>query len=125
MWHRLIYRLIYRLKCRFWHKYNRVICDLPPTWCDRDHFLLFASFKILEDFVEKEEGHFYDDVYKLYLEDGDEEYAWQMEMEWDEIRMLYYWWKERKQDDDFWLENYEVDNRMLHRLISLRHNLWT
>ena len=45
---------------------RRGLRSLGPTWCDRDHLLLYAAFQILEDFVAQEEGHFYEDVYTLY-----------------------------------------------------------
>ncbi len=77
----------YWLKCRLWHKYNVVTCEaLPPTWCDRDHLMLFAAFQILEDFVEREQGHFYEDVYTLYVTDCGHERARQEEADWDAIR---------------------------------------
>jgi len=75
----------YWLKCRLWHRYNVVVCRaLPPTWCDRDYLLLYAAFQILEDFVQQEKGHFYDDVYLLYLDCG-EVMARERAAEWDTI----------------------------------------
>ena len=114
----------YKLKCRFWHKYNRVVCrSLTPTWHDRDYLMLHCAFQILEDFIHIERGHFYDDVYELYLEQG-EEYATQMKLDWDEIRWLYHWWQHRKLDVCD-LDDYEKDTDMLHRLVALRKYLWT
>jgi len=47
----------YRLKCKLWHKYNRVtVKTLPPTWVDRDELLAHSMFQILKDYVEKEDG---------------------------------------------------------------------
>jgi hypothetical protein len=67
----LIRDLWYKLICRFWHRYNVIICrSIPPTWIDRDELLLCAAFQILEDFVRKERGHFFEDVYALYVEPG-------------------------------------------------------
>ena len=134
---RLIRRLHdawYWLKCRLWHRYNVVVCrDLPPTWCDRDHLLLYAAFTILEEFVEEEEGHFNEpDVFALYADysgdDPDEkaandEYARKMEADWKTIHELYAWWKGRKNDNDH--DDYEQDNAMLHRLVDIRGHLWT
>jgi hypothetical protein len=114
LWHRLI--------CKFWHRYNIVVCQLPPTWCDRDYLLLYASFQILEDFVEKEDTHFNDNVYNLYSSYGLEE-ARLRDKEWKELREIYSWWQKRKNNDDY--DNYDEDTAMLHRLISVRHLLWT
>ena len=113
----------YWAKCRLWHRYNVVVCRaLPPTWCDRDYLLLYAAFQILEDFVQQEKGHFYDDVYLLYLDCG-EEMARERAADWDTIRELYAWWQTRKSDTDF--DDYEKDSRMLRKLIDIRGNLWT
>ncbi len=114
----------YWLRCQFWHRYNVVVCKaLPPTWCDRDYLMLFATFQILEDFVEREEGHFFEDVYTLYVTDCGEERARQEEADWDAIRSLYAWWKVRKTDK--YADDYDQDNAMLKRLIDLRKYLWT
>ncbi len=113
----------YWIKCRLWHRYNVVVCrPLPPTWCDRDYLLLFAAFQILENFIQQEEGHFHDDVYKLYLDCG-EERAREEERDWNEIRVLYAWWQERK--DAKYNDDYDKDNEMLHRLINVRKYLWS
>ena len=113
----------YWLKCRLCHRYNVVVCKaLPPTWCDCDYLMLFATFQILEDFVEREQGHFYEDVYTLYLDCG-EERAREEEADWDAIRSLYVWWKVRKNDK--YTDDYDEDNAMLKRLIDLRKYLWT
>jgi hypothetical protein len=111
------------LICRLWHKYNVVVCRaLPPTWTDCDFLLLHASFQILEDFVHQERGHFYEDVYALYLEQGVEEATARQET-WDTVRELYAWWNQRKRrlNDD----GYEEDTAMLHKLIDIRPCLWT
>ena len=117
-------RCWYRLTCQFWHRYNTVVCrSLGPTWCDRDELMLFAAFQILEDFVEKEQGHFYEDVYTLYVTDCGEKRARQEESDWDAIRSLYAWWQVRK--NDMHVDDYDLDNDMLKRLIDLRMYLWT
>jgi hypothetical protein len=113
----------YKLRCRVWHKYNVVVCrSIPPTWIDRDFLLLYAAFQILEDFVQKERGNFYEDVYALYVEDCGPEMAREREAEWNTIRELYAWWNQRKHcfDDD-----YAEDNMRLHQLIDIRGHLWT
>jgi hypothetical protein len=123
----------YWLKCRLWHRYNVVyVRCLPPTWHDRDYLILYAAFTLLEEFVEKEEGHFNEDVFALYNDyTGDdpveraevEALARQREAEWNDIRNLYYWWKARKNDDTF--DDYDMDTAMLHVLINVRGHLWT
>ena len=113
----------YWLTCRLWHRYNVVVCrSLRPTWCDRDHLLLYAAFQILEDFLAQEEGHFHQDVYTLYLDCGEGE-ARRRAAEWQELRVLYSWWRQRKNDHQF--DDYETDTKMLHKLIALRGLLWT
>ena len=123
----LIYRLQnawYWLKCRLWHRYNVVVCRaLSPTWHDRDYLLVYAAFQILEDFVTKERGHFYEDVYALYLPGFGDKAARARDLEWQRIRLLYDWWQRRKDDPDY--DNYDEDSAMLHKLIDIRANLWT
>jgi len=121
----------YKLKCRLWHRFNVVVCrSLPPTWCDRDYLLLHAAFQILEDFVAKEQGHFYEDVYTLYADyDGDdvalkaevEASARERAAEWQTIRELYHWWLGRKKNVT---DDYDEDTAMLHKLIDVRGHLW-
>jgi hypothetical protein len=107
-----------------WHRYNVIVCRaLPPTWCDRDYLLVYAAFQILEDFVERERGHFNDDVYALYVNECGEDDARAREADWNTIRGLYAWWQRRKADPDY--DNYAEDSAMLHKLIDVRSNLWT
>jgi hypothetical protein len=42
------------LKCYFWHKYNIIKINAPPTWIDSDTKISGALEKILFDFIEKE-----------------------------------------------------------------------
>lgn len=93
---------------------------------DRDIILLHACFQILEDFVNLEKGHFYEDVYALYVEDFGEERARLEEKEWNELRELYYWWQTRKSSDYDALDDkeYLIDSEMLKRLIDIRYLLW-
>ena len=114
----------YRLKCRLFHRYNVVVCrSLPVTWNDRDHLMLYAAFQILEDFVKYEQGHFYENVYALYVTDCGAEDAREREEEWQRLRSLHAWWLERKNNIHF--DDYEMDDSMLHELIDLRKLLWT
>jgi hypothetical protein len=135
---RLIRRLHdawYWLTCWLWHPYNVVVCrDLPPTWCDRDYLLLYAAFTILEEFVEREEGHFHEpDVFALYNDyNGDdpdekadvEAYARKMAADWKTIHELYDWWKGRKKKNNEH-DDYDEDSAMLQKLIDVRGHLWT
>lgn len=115
--------LWYRLSCRLWYRYNVVVCHaLPPTWVDRDYLLLYAAFQILEDFVLREEGHFHEDVYALYLPECGEKMARLRERDWQELRFLYQWWQQRKHAVN---DYYHEDTMMLHRLIDIRKLLWT
>ena len=97
------------------------------TWNDRDYLLLFACFQILEDFVEKEQGHFYEDVYTLYKEGGfDEAECRRRNTMWCDLRELHAWWQKRKQNKyEDTEENYEEDTEKLVYLIRLRCLLWT
>jgi hypothetical protein len=120
--------LWYRLKCRFWHKYNVVICKpLPATWIDRDELILYAAFQILEDYINKEKpAEFTSDVYAEYIEACDEKNARERDTDWKTIRVLYYWWQERKNlEDHNYFDDYDLDDKMLHRLIDIRKYLWT
>jgi hypothetical protein len=118
----MLKNLWYKLTCRYWFRYNTVVCKaIPPTWIDRDLLLLYAAFQILEDFVEKERGHFYEDVYTLYVEQCGVEDARRRAETWEIVRELYNWWQKRKQHFD----DYEEDTAMLHKLIDVRGVLWT
>jgi hypothetical protein len=128
---RLSYRLAhmareacYRLRCRFWHRYNVVVChNLPSTWCDRDCLMLYAAFQILSDFIEREKPwEFTGDVYAAYVE-CDELEARGHEAVWKTIRELYAWWQRRKNDRAY--SNDAEDNKILHTLIGVRAFLWT
>lgn len=114
----------YWLKCRLWHRYNVVVCQLPPTWCDRDYLLLYAAFQILEDFVKREQPwEFTADVYAAYVTDCGDEHAREREAAWHTIRGLYAWWQCRKADPDY--DDYDADSTMLCKLINVRAYLWT
>lgn len=92
------------------------INSLPTakTWLDRDTIMLHACFQILQDAIEKEHVDTHSD--------SCEEHKARV----DEVRALYAWWMERKEEihagdngeDD-------VDNAMLLRLMAVREFLWT
>lgn len=111
----------YWLKCWAWHRHNRLILkDLPVTWTDRDTRLLHANFQILKEFIELERPYEHFNTVDSPRQE-----------EWNELRLLYDWWETRRRqdsnlDDQNDVENqYEVDNKMLVRLIAVRHLLWT
>lgn len=46
----------YRLKCKYWHKYNQITCSaLEPTYTDRCELIRHSMFQVLTDFLEKED----------------------------------------------------------------------
>ena len=68
-------------------KYLLKINSLKSGWRDRDYVLLHASFQILVDFMEGEEpGKIIDWSY-----DKPHRHAWR------EMRLLYSWWKNKRQ----------------------------
>lgn len=73
----------YRIKCRFWHKYNIIkIKKLPSTWCDRDRILFHANMQILVDFIEREKPYEH-----IVIEGGNHD------AEWAELKVIYDWYK--------------------------------
>ena len=81
----------YNLKCWTWHRYGTIRCrHLPHTWSDRRTLLLYASFQILTDFIDKEcsPGHvqWYGEGTHLVMVNGE----WENVM--DEMMELYRWW---------------------------------
>ena len=88
------------------------IDSLPNSkqWVDRDLIMLHACFQILQDCVEKEKVDTHCDY------QSHQDFV-------DEVRFLYNWWLNRKNDVDF--DNNEEDNQMLNRLMKIRLWLWT
>jgi len=90
---------------------------LTENWRDKDAIMLHACFQLLKDCVEQENllnGHVSWDV--------DEKHR-NAKLE---IEELYNWWlsydKTPKIPEK---ESYELETRMLHRLVSIRWALWT
>ena len=92
------------------------IDSLDDNWRDKDSVILHACFQLLKDCVEKENllnGHTdwnVDERYRLAKK---------------EIEELYNWWllyTEADIPDD---ESYEIETKMLVRLITVRWALWT
>lgn len=109
------------IKYRTTHRNHIIKTDLTPGWWDCDSKLLYASFAILERFVERE--HPFE---RIVWDDADttREYA-------NEIHDLYLWWKDRKNKDlvneNFTEETarYEEETENLIRLMKIRTVLWT
>jgi len=136
-WYNYIHTPWYRLKCVVWHKYNVVtVKSLSPTWHDRDNLLLYASFQILEDFIDiecpYEFSRSYEETLNSYLELGCEQEAVERADSWKLIRKLYQWWLIRKDKDSWDNETldeddneYEEDTKKLKELADIRMYLWT
>lgn len=115
-------------------------------WIDRDHAMYLACFKILTDFVEKEDpnvGRVTMETYTKGWTPSPEDIAMlEIQITGDaEIRALYDWWtKERPADnarrDKLAKTNFNAycdeaarlekkDEEMLERLMKIRRRLWT
>lgn len=98
------------------------IDSLTGDWVDVDIVMLHSCFKLLTDCVEGE------NLLNCHIDwDYDEEHI----IAKNEIKELYDWWIERKNNDkldrieDLEKAQYAIDNEMLIRLIKIRHHLWT
>jgi hypothetical protein len=104
-WHGYLPELWYYLRCRFWTKYNTVKADtLPPTWVDRDKLLLHAMFAILCDVVEGEDW-FNSRSYYCKDEANGPACDWDGKDEFQEVALLYDWWKHRRPARDKAVDN--------------------
>jgi len=91
--------------------------SLPDGWRDKDDVILHACFQLLKDFVEQEK-----EIIKIIDWENDEETKNAKLV----IDFLYNWWMKRvDKDDDLDGKQYEEDNQMLIKLISIRKYLWT
>ena len=92
------------------------IDSLDSIWRDKDSIMLHACFQLLKDCVEKEKlltGH--------TDWDADEKHRVAKK----EIEELYNWWLTYIESDVPDKENYEIETKMLVRLIKTRWALWT
>lgn len=92
------------------------IDSLDENWRDKDSVMLHACFQILKDCVEKEnllEGH--SDW------NADERHSTAKK----EIEELYNWWLSYVEADIPDEQSYEIETKMLERLINVRWALWT
>ena len=90
--------------------------SLDEGWRDKDSVMLHACFQLLKDCVEKEkllDGH--------VDWNADEKHR----MAKIEIEALYKWWLSYSELDMPDAEKYEIETKMLVRLISIRWALWT
>lgn len=95
-----IHEFFYWIRSHLWNKYHIIDisgeADYSYGWIDADHALLLANFKILRDFVEKEDPKVGLRTLKSYGK-ADYDSSWnktvkaQLEKE-KEIRALYVWW---------------------------------
>jgi hypothetical protein len=91
--------------------------SLSNVWRDKDDVILHACFQLLKDFVEQEK-----EIIKIIDWENDEETKNAKLV----IDFLYNWWMKRvDKDDDLDGKQYEEDNQMLIKLISIRKYLWT
>jgi hypothetical protein len=83
------------------------------SWIDRDFLMLHACFQIMKDFVEKENGLTHCDY------ESNKKII-------DELKTLYDWWLVRTHPDyEEPLNQEEIDENMLKRLMKIRGFLWT
>ena len=109
-------------------------------WCDLDYRIFYCVFNSFEEFVENELG--LDKLDQIISEEGKlwSEVCPNTPIEYDclvwpygveeykEIKVLYYWWKERKNlsyYEEAETDTYDSDTEMLVRLMKARRALWT
>lgn len=89
---------------------------LNESWRDKDSIMLHACFQLLKDCVEKEDllnGHTDWEV--------DEKHR-SAKLE---IQELYNWWLSYAESDIPDSETYDIETKMLLRLVTIRWALWT
>lgn len=143
------HQFIYWLRSHTTHRYHLLDMRRSPYykwgWLDSDYKILFASFAILKDFVEKEEGLERLEYQPIAArEEADKETEAKARRPWlararktqevaDKVRMLYDWWMIRYPmmeaksidmsfDDEAWEK--EQTERLL-QLVRVRKYLWT
>lgn len=135
------------VRCHVWNRYHIInisgIEDYKWGWIDRDVVLLYASFKILQDFVEKEDptiGLRTAEDYRCSEDQYHIDTVTNQLIREKEIRFLYVWWTEDrprnwKELNNCWSkpmlayerekELIDQDEQMLIRLAKIRTCLWT
>jgi hypothetical protein len=106
----------YQFTARFWHKYNVIKTDLPPTWHDRDHLMFHACFTLLKDFIEKERP-WEATASKTELVAA---YGLERANHWVKLQKLYSWWIALE-------SGIELDEHQekLEQLVKYRRYMWT
>ena len=95
-------------------KSNVIVTELDPgIWYDVDTQMLYACFKLLKDFVEKELL-----CTDSLMFEGDQAF---LEKKYAKHLELYKWWTEER---EAW-KNDEEDQLKLKELIEIRETLWT
>jgi hypothetical protein len=92
------------------------IDTLDENWRDKDSIMLHACFQLLKDCIEKENllnGHTDWEADERHKETK------------KEIEILYNWWLSYSEPDVPDDDSYEVETKMLVRLITIRWALWT
>lgn len=132
----------YWLRCHTYNRYHVLNLSGEDSynwgWLDTDHKMLLACFKLLREFVEQENS----EVGLLTMDDycshgspescsSQHEFVVNQLRRDHRVRELYRWWTVTRpanhaaSDGSDTIELGEEDDRMLHRLISLRGSLWT
>lgn len=112
---------------RRWHVLDLRHRDYEYGWMDVDELMVVALFKLLERYVEEEDG-----LTELFgsaqttLECGFPERAQELFALYDEIRVLYTWWLyDRGNENLSMIEAHKKDTEMAMRLLQIREYLWT
>lgn len=136
-----LYKIWYWIKCHTITRYHIIdisgIDNYKYGWIDCDHAMLLASFKLLSDFVEKEDpevGLKTLESYGYHTEclnlnepcekcKNIQQIFTQIEQD-KKIRALYNWWHTERKENN-WVEQHDIDTEKLIELIKLRGVLWT
>jgi len=125
-----IKNLFYWIRCHTYNRYHILKLQSPRYkwgWCDAVEQIMIASFTVLVNFVEKEEA------FTSHIDwDSDYEHACAK----NEMMELYNWWKVERWEEEKELETdcayfaideklKKKDDEMFHRLVNVRHYMWT
>lgn len=111
---------------RTFYRYHILRLRTKPGYSDVCEVMLRANFVLLEQFMEEEF-----DIIQWYLpkkdkiDDWEKEYYSETSKVADELKILYNWWQNRKNNDDPSDEELSQDDLMLARLIKIRKYMWT
>ena len=119
---RNIENIFYWIRTHTINKYHIIDCRDKKNgyawgWCDRCDLILFSSFNILKDFMEKE-----------YPGIVDWDYDQQHKNIKQELQELYSWWTLTRPiniRDTCSLYQDDEDQKMLERLMKIRQYMWT